>query len=90
MPAAIDSGLYSLPPLVLSNYNSFGDAAWSGFVPSSGVLAPPTSPATVNQIVTDTRGESAITFSTSTNEIDRFRFIFLIVGVLIGVYVLSD
>jgi len=75
------SAIYSLPPSILSQDVSQSYWQWSGQIPSTTAPAPPTSPSGPS--------EAKATFSASTNELDKYRVIFLIVGVLIGAYVLG-
>lgn len=73
---SLPTGIYTLPPLILSGDVSQSYWPWSGYIPSTTIQPKPTSP-----------GEIPDTpmFSASTNELDKYRVLFLVVGVIIGV-----
>jgi hypothetical protein len=77
---SLASGIYSLPPTILSQDLSQTYWPWSGYVAATTVNAPPTSPPT----------SDAPTFRATTNELDRYRVIALVIGIAIGVYVVNQ
>jgi hypothetical protein len=64
--------------MILSQDISQTVPLWDGSAPSTQKLSPPTSPDTAPTV-----------FRTSTNELDRYRVLFLIVGLLIGAMLLG-
>jgi len=79
-------------PLVLSADSSQSYGPWSGLVPSTYINSPPQSPGLVYSEQSPdyaiARSGAPITgdptFKTSTSELDRYRLLFLIVGIAIG------
>lgn len=80
--ADINSGIYSLPPAILSQDLSQSYWYWSGQLPQSTTNAPPTSPG-------DVSSHDTPIFASGTNELDKYRALFLIIGIVIGAFVLG-